>query len=157
MPRTLNLEEIDVLGLLQEVFDLVKGDCKRKKIKADFKRPDKTLLIKGDKNKLKQVFLNLAKNAIDAMEAGGRLVIARTLAGEQVEITIGDNGCGIPEENREKIFSPFFTTKRHGTGLGLNISKSIIEDHEGSSLTLTSEIGKGTTFKVIMPLLGHRT
>jgi signal transduction histidine kinase len=100
------------------------------------------------------VFLNLVKNAIEAMEEGGRLVIAQTSAGEQAEITIKDDGCGIPEENREKIFSPFFTSKRHGTGLGLNISKSIIEDHEGSSLTLTSEVGKGTTFKVTLPVLG---
>jgi len=116
----------------------------------------KSLLIKGDKDKLKQVFLNLVKNAIDAMEEGGRLVVAQKLAREQVEITIRDNGCGIPEENREEIFSPFFTTKRHGTGLGLNISKSIIEDHEGGSLTLTSEVGKGTTFKVTLPFLGPK-
>jgi len=154
LPRTLNLEEMDVFGVLQEVYDLVKEDCKRKKIKIDFKIPEKSLLIKGDKDKLKQVFLNLVKNAIDAMEAGGLLVVAQTITGEQVEITIRDNGCGIPEENREKIFSPFFTTKRHGTGLGLNISKSIIEDHEGSSLTLTSEVGKGTTFKVTLPVSG---
>jgi PAS domain S-box-containing protein len=156
LPRTLNLAEMDVLGLLQEVYDLVKEDCERKKIGADFKRPGKSLLIKGDKDKLKQVFLNLVKNAIDAMEEGGRLVVAQTLAREQVEITIRDNGCGIPEENREEIFSPFFTTKRHGTGLGLNISKSIIEDHEGGSLTLTSEVGKGTTFKVTLPFLGPK-
>lgn len=156
LPRTLNLAEMDVLGLLQEVYDLVKEDCERKKIGADFKRPGKSLLIKGDKDKLKQVFLNLVKNAIDAMEEGGRLVVAQKLAREQVEITIRDNGCGIPEENREEIFSPFFTTKRHGTGLGLNISKSIIEDHEGGSLTLTSEVGKGTTFKVTLPFLGPK-
>ena len=156
LPRTLNLAEMDVLGLLQEVYDLVKEDCERKKIGADFKRPGKSLLIKGDKDKLKQVFLNLVKNAIDAMEEGGLLVVAQKLAREQVEITIRDNGCGIPEENREEIFSPFFTTKRHGTGLGLNISKSIIEDHEGSSLTLTSEVGKGTTFKVTLPFLGPK-
>ena len=156
LPRTLNLAEMDVLGLLQEVYDLAKEDCERKKIGADFKRPGKSLLIKGDKDKLKQVFLNLVKNAIDAMEEGGRLVVAQTLAREQVEITIRDNGCGIPEENREEIFSPFFTTKRHGTGLGLNISKRIIEDHEGGSLTLTSEVGKGTTFKVTLPFLGPK-
>ncbi len=156
LPRTLNLEEMDVFGVLQEVYDLVKEDCKRKKIKIDFKILEKSLLIKGDKDKLKQVFLNLVKNAIDAMEEGGRLVVAQKLAREQVEITIRDNGCGIPEENREEIFSPFFTTKRHGTGLGLNISKSIIEDHEGGSLTLTSEVGKGTTFKVTLPFLGPK-
>ncbi len=157
LPRTLNLEEMDILGLLQEVYDLVKEDCERKKIETDFTRPGKSVLIKGDKDKLKQVFLNLLKNAIDAMEPGGRLVIENTLSENQAEITITDNGCGIPEESREKIFSPFFTTKRHGTGLGLNISKSIIEDHDSSSLTLKSEEGKGTTFKVTLPLFSAGT
>ena len=152
LPRTLNLEEIDVIGMLQEVYDLVKEDCERKKIETDFRRPGKSLLIRGDKDKLKQVILNLVKNAIDAMEEGGRLVLAQTLSGEQVEITIKDNGCGIPVGNREKIYSPFFTTKKHGTGLGLNISKSIIEDHEGGALSLTSEVEKGTTFKITLPL-----
>lgn len=157
LPRTLNLEEMDILLLLQEVYDLVKEDCERKKIETYFKRPGKPVLIKGDKGKLKQVFLNLVKNAIAAMERGGKLVIDQTLSEKQAEITITDNGCGILEENREKIFSPFFTTKRHGTGLGLNISKSIIEDHEGTSLTLESEEWKGTTFKVTLPLFNAGT
>ena len=74
--------------------------------------------------------------------------------GDHVEIVISDNGCGIPKENREKIFFPFFTTKQQGTGLGLNISKNIIEDHEGGSITLKTEVGKGTTFKVTLPIVG---
>lgn len=150
--RTLDLEEMNVIGMLQEVYDLVKEDCERKKIETDFRMPGKSLFIRGDKDKLKQVILNLVKNAIDAMEEGGRLVIAQTLSGGQIDITIRDNGCGIPEENRERIFSPFFTTKKHGTGLGLNISKSIIEEHEGGAMTMTSEVGKGTTFKITLPL-----
>lgn len=152
LARTLNLEEMDILGLLQEVYDLVKDDCERKKIGTQFKRPEKSVMIQGDKDKLKQVFLNLVKNAIDAMEQGGKLVIEPTLSRDEIEITIKDNGCGIPEEHREKIFSPFFTTKRHGTGLGLNISKSIIEDHDHSAMTLKSEEGKGTSFTVTLPL-----
>jgi signal transduction histidine kinase len=66
---------------------------------------------------------------------------------------IVDEGCGIPKQEQEKIFSPFYTTKRHGTGLGLSISKSIIEDHAGSSFFVKSEEGKGTRFTVSMPLV----
>ena len=152
--RALNYEEVDIGGLLKEIYDLVKRDCERKGIEVDFKKQREPLSVKGDKDKLKQVFLNLAKNAIEAMEHGGKLVMEHRLVGNHVEISISDNGCGIPKENREKIFSPFFTTKRQGTGLGLNISKNIIEDHEGGAITLKSEEGKGTAFKVTLPIVG---
>ena len=152
--RALKVEEVDITVLLNEIYGLVKRDCERKGIEIDFKKEGIPLSVKGDKDKLKQVFLNLAKNAIEAMEQGGKLAIKNRLVGDHVEISISDNGCGIPEENREKIFSPFFTTKRQGTGLGLNISKKIIEDHEGGSITLESEERKGTTFKVTLPNVG---
>ena len=80
------------------------------------------------------------------------LVVQSGLTGGQVEIRLSDNGCGISEDKQDKIFAPFFTTKKHGTGLGLSISKSIIEDHRGSSLTLKSQEGKGTVFKITMPV-----
>jgi signal transduction histidine kinase len=86
------------------------------------------------------------------MENGGNLSVQPKLIGDTVEITIADDGIGIPEADQEKIFSPFFTTKKHGTGLGLSISKNIIEENEGSSLTLKSEEGKGTVFKITMPV-----
>jgi two-component system sensor kinase FixL len=154
MSRALYVEEVEISGLLKEIYDLVRRDCERIGIKVEFKKHEEPLPVKGDKDKLKQVFLNLTKNAIEAMEHGGKLVMKGRLIGDHVEIVISDNGCGIPKENREKIFSPFFTTKQQGTGLGLNISKNIIEDHEGGSITLKSEVGKGTTFKVTLPIVG---
>jgi len=69
-----------------------------------------------------------------------------------VEISISDEGVGISEEEKGKVFSPFYTTKKQGTGLGLSICKRIIEDHPGSSLSFTSEKGKGTTFVIKMPV-----
>ena len=87
------------------------------------------------------------------MKHGGHLSIGSQLTTDQhVEITIADDGCGITEEDKKMIFSPFFTRKSSGTGLGLSISKNIIEDHKGSSFTFTSEEGKGTTFKIRMPV-----
>ena len=70
-----------------------------------------------------------------------------------MEITISDNGPGIQPKDREKLFTPFFTTKRRGTGLGLSVSKKIIEEHPGGTLELDSEEGKGTLVKISLPLL----
>ena len=151
-PGELKREKIDIKHLLGDVLSLVKPDCKKQKIKAVFERDDKPQYIEGDKDKLKQVILNLLKNAIESMEHGGVLHINVEQREGFIETTIADEGCGIPECDRENIFSPFFTTKQHGTGLGLSISKSIVEAHEGSSFTVTSEEGKGTLFKLRIPI-----
>ena len=152
LPRTLKAEEIDIYGLLKEVYSLVEDDCHRKNIRTEFKTDGESVITKGDRVKLKQVFLNLVKNSIEALENGGNLSVQSKLNGDRVEITITDDGCGIPRSNQEKIFTPFFTSKRRGSGLGLSISKRIIEEHEGGSIALESEEGKGTVFKVTMPI-----
>jgi PAS domain S-box-containing protein len=152
LPRSLKAEDVDVNSLLREVHDLIRSDCRSKNIHTHFKTQGRQAVVKGDKEKLKQVFLNLVNNSMEAMENGGRLSIESEAHKDRVEVRIVDEGCGIPEKEREKIFSPFYTTKRHGTGLGLSISKSIIEDHGGGSFTVESEEGKGTVFTVSMPL-----
>jgi len=151
-PGVLKADKIDLNSLLQEVLSLIKHDCKRKNIHSEFVKGTEPLFVEADMDKLKQVFLNLVKNATEAMKNGGKLTLTSKRSDGFVVATIADEGCGIPECDREKIFSPFFTTKQHGTGLGLSISKSIIEAHEDSSFTLTSEEGKGTTFKITMPV-----
>jgi PAS domain S-box-containing protein len=152
LPRTLKAEEIDIYGLLKEVYSLVEDDCHRKNIRTEFKTDGESVITKGDRVKLKQVFLNLVKNSIEALENGGKLSVQSKLNGDRVEVSITDDGCGIPRLNREEIFTPFFTSKRRGSGLGLSISKRIIEEHEGSAIALESEEGKGTVFKVTMPV-----
>ena len=152
-PRTVKSEEVDIQSLLMEVHDLIKSDCRAKKIQTSFETDGGKAIVKGDREKLKQVFLNLVNNGIEAMEKGGHLSLRSDVKGDRVEIMIVDEGCGIPKQEQEKIFSPFYTTKRHGTGLGLSISKSIIEDHAGSSFFVKSEEGKGTRFTVSMPLV----
>jgi two-component system sensor kinase FixL len=152
LPRTLKAEDVDINSLLLEVQDLIKSNCRAKKIHSHFKTSGGRAVVKGDRERLKQVFLNLVNNSMEAMEKGGRLSVESDVKGDHVEIRIVDEGCGIAEKEREKIFSPFYTTKKHGTGLGLSISKSIIEDHAGSALTVESEEGKGTAFTVSMPL-----
>lgn len=105
---------------------------------------------------LNQVFLNLLVNAAHAMEDKQGIITVRTWCNsDSVFVSVADNGCGIPEEIRQRIFEPFFTTKEagKGTGLGLSISQDIIRKHEGI-LTVDSKVGKGTTFTVKLPVRG---
>lgn len=150
--RTIVSEPVDIKGLIEKVFSLVQEDCERHNIQTEVTLDERALTVSGDRGRLEQVFLNLVKNAIEAMESGGKISIQSRLSGGQVEIMVKDEGCGISEQDRDKVFAPFFTTKKHGTGLGLCISKRIIEDHGGSSFFLESEEGKGTTFKIRLPL-----
>lgn len=106
--------------------------------------------IKGDPELLRQVFLNIMLNGIQAMENGGILTIStNTSDSSGVVIEIGDTGCGIPEDVKKNIFNPFYTTKHQGTGLGLYIVKGIIESHNGSICVKSAE-GKGTAFKIVL-------
>jgi signal transduction histidine kinase/FixJ family two-component response regulator len=116
--------------------------------------------IKGDTNQLQQVFLNLITNARDAIDSlknpnGGEITVRTSLSEDKknIEIIFQDAGCGIPKENLESIFNPFFTTKspEGGIGLGLSIVYRIIENHKGR-IEVESEMGKGTIFKIILPL-----
>lgn len=152
LPKILTHETIMVKDLLKEVHDQIQHDCEGKKIHTKIKTGMEPLVIEGDRDKLKQVLLNLVQNSIEAMENGGTLSIQSQQDGDKVEITIEDDGYGISIDDQKKIFSPFFTTKSNGTGLGLSISKNIIDDHKGSSFTMQSEQGKGTIFKIRMPL-----
>jgi two-component system NtrC family sensor kinase len=108
--------------------------------------------VGGNANYLQQVFLNLLINARDAMPQGGTITVATSLTGFHVAIRVSDNGSGIPKEVQEKIFKPFFSTKGDkGTGLGLAICSKIIAQHKGE-IKVESEVGKGTTFTIFLPV-----
>ncbi len=114
--------------------------------------------VHADPAQVRQVFLNLFNNAAEAMPGGGTITVStRRVAagGEGVEISIADTGCGIPDENLPKLFTPFFTTKPigKGTGLGLAISYGIVKMHRGS-IDVQSKVGLGTTFIIRLPLGG---
>ena len=151
VPKVLVSEAVNIEELLQEVSSLVKEDCKKKNIRITMSIDQSSAWVRGDKSRLEQVFLNLVKNSIEAMAEGGAILIRSHPSGDHVEISVADQGCGIPEEDIEKIFAPFFTTKQDGTGLGLCISKRIIDDHVGSSFTVKSKEGKGTTITIVLP------
>jgi signal transduction histidine kinase len=105
--------------------------------------------VKADKQKLIEVFTNLILNAIEAMN-GGEIWLSSYDRDDKVVVEIADNGPGIPEENIKKIFVPFFTTKKEGTGMGLAITQRVIADH-GGSIDIKSKPGEGTTFFLIFP------
>jgi two-component system, LuxR family, sensor kinase FixL len=154
LPRTLDKQEMDINELLKEVYELVRDDCESKDIRVSFNPGPEKMVVTGDREKLKQVLLNLAKNAAEATIKGGSISLRTSRKESKVEITVADEGCGITDEEKDKVFAPFFTTKKGGTGLGLSVSKCIVEDHPDSTLTFESEKGKGTVFKVTMPLSG---
>ena len=104
-----------------------------------------------DQSKIERVFVNLIKNAVDAMPEGGVLEIASRQVNQMVELTFSDTGTGITEDNLNKIFTPLFTTKSNGVGFGLAICKRIIEAH-GGTIIVKSAVGKGTTFTVSLPI-----
>jgi two-component system, LuxR family, sensor kinase FixL len=150
-PSSTVSEKVDMRHLQEETLSMVKKECAENNVKVKLRVDKGARFVAGDRNKLKQVLLNLFKNSIDAMAQGGTLLVRARPSGDNVEITIVDEGCGIPLKDREKIFSPFYTTKSSGTGLGLSISKRIIEQHKGGSLEVESEEGKGTTFIITLP------
>jgi signal transduction histidine kinase len=110
-----------------------------------------------DPDAFKQVVLNLLNNAIEAMPHGGKIRVATAAEGERVCVTIGDSGIGMDDRTRDRIFTPFFTTragKAGGTGLGLSMSLQIVESH-GGAIEVDSEPGRGTVFTIRLPLLGQ--
>jgi signal transduction histidine kinase len=107
-------------------------------------------IVKADALSMKQVFLNLIKNASDACGSGGELVIKTEYIDPWIKISFSDNGQGIPQELLDHIFEPFFTTKTTGMGVGLAISKRIIEGHNGR-IEVKNILPKGTQFSIFLP------
>jgi signal transduction histidine kinase len=110
--------------------------------------------ILADREKLRQVFANVLDNAIDALGGvaeGRRVELFIENGGQKTTVRVRDNGCGIPADRIDRIFNPFFTTKEKGTGLGMAISKKIVEAHEGS-IDVLSEVGRGTDLAITLPL-----
>jgi PAS domain S-box-containing protein len=151
--REMVRRETELNEVLRDVLRLVRYELNRHSIRL-VENLDELPAIQADPNKLKQVFINLIMNASQAMPEGGTLTVRTALvAGEEVEAVVNDSGPGIPEDVREKIFEPFFSTKREGegTGLGLYICRNIVAEHEGR-LLLESAPGLGATFRVVLPI-----
>lgn len=137
--------------IIEDVFIIINKYVSQHKIKVRFHKGD-IPYSKFDKEQLKQVFVNLIFNAVDAMPHGGEINISTEIVSDNwIKVIFQDTGIGIEENNLKNIFNPFFTTKEEGTGLGLPIVHRIIEDHEGI-IKASSTVGKGTQFEMLFPI-----
>jgi PAS domain S-box-containing protein len=145
-------ELVDVNGIIQEMLTLLEGEATRSSIGMRTDLAAELPRITADRVQLQQVFMNLMLNAIEAMkDSGGELTVKSELqGGGQLQFSVSDTGVGLPKEKMEQIFSAFFTTKPQGSGMGLAISRSIVESH-GGRLWATANNGRGATFHFTLP------
>ncbi len=143
----------DINTIVTEVLSLVERQAMFHNIKVIKKLLPDVPTILLDKNQIQQVLMNIILNAAEAMDGQGKLIVETSSDEEYARIKFTDTGCGISEENMKKLFQPFFSTKEtgHGTGLGLSISYGIIRKHNGK-INVCSEIGKGSTFTIVLPI-----
>jgi len=150
-PKQPEYQQADVNESLEAVLTLTAQEARKAGVQV-VKRLDPSIGKRSlDAGLLKQAFLNLVLNAIQSMPKGGSLTVESYLRDGMIVVNIIDTGTGISDENRRKLFSPFFTTKKNGTGLGLAITYRIIENHRGR-IDVASEPGKGATFTVKIPV-----
>jgi len=151
-PRITPDREVSVDGLLSEAALLARGlVAGGPPVVIDYEDSGSEAKVLADPKRLKQVILNLCRNAVDAMPHGGRLSLRAKTDNGEVIIEVSDTGCGIPPSELGRIFEPFYTTKEAGTGLGLPVCRRIVEAH-GGRITVESQPGRGTTLRVHLPL-----
>jgi PAS domain S-box-containing protein len=150
-PMDIHLEATQLAKLLREVLEIAQPQLQKASIHLAQLLPIDVPEVYVDRALLKQAVLNLVLNAAEAMPNGGQLRLVLSRRGESAEITVGDTGKGIPQENRQKIFQLFFTTRPGGSGIGLATTFRIVQLHNGS-IDFTSEVGRGTTFRIELPL-----
>jgi PAS domain S-box-containing protein len=149
-PRVIAREPVHIGRLVDDVLDLERESAAARKIKFERAIPADGCLAIGDREKLKQVVINLVVNALEAMKDGGTLTARVTSTAERVTIAICDTGPGIPPDVLANVFDPFFTTKEAGTGLGLSIVRKIVDAHAGE-VRIETERGQGTCVIVSIP------
>ena len=145
-------ELVDVNGIIHEMLTLLKGEADRYSVATRTELSAELPKIKVDPVQIQQVFMNLMLNAIEAMrDEGGELTVKSQLQDGQLRFSVADTGVGLPKEKMDQIFSAFFTTKPQGSGMGLAISRSIVESH-GGKLWASADSGTGATFHFTLPI-----
>jgi signal transduction histidine kinase len=137
-------------ALLREMFSLLEEDFRRKNIVFTTNFENGLPIAEVDQDQIRRAFLNIILNAVEAMGSGGSIEVTTRSENGWIEVIFADTGVGVPDDQIEKIFTPFFTTKTGGTGLGLPITQHIIMEHKGEILC-ESRPGEGTCFKIRIP------
>jgi two-component system NtrC family sensor kinase len=148
----INLRPIDLKETIHDVLGFLGKEAEYRSIAVSVDVPENLSKIESDSGRLHQIFLNIINNAFAAVEDGGHLDISVTQEEEFVRVTFTDDGCGIPEEDLDRVFEPFFSTKanRGGTGLGLSITSGLVQEL-GGRISVQSKVGEGTSFVVLLP------
>jgi two-component system nitrogen regulation sensor histidine kinase GlnL len=161
-PKRLSLKPMNIHKTLDDTI-LLMSEAMRSRTITVYKEFDPSLpLIKGDGGRLSQVFLNVIKNAVEALDRGGWLMVSTRMVtdylmveGEErkgaIVVEVSDNGRGMDQETLDRLFTPFFSTREKGTGLGLAISHRVIKEHKGN-IKVRSRLGEGTTVSVTLPV-----
>jgi len=150
-PEDLRLQAVRVRALFDEVLPILGPEAQKNDVRVVVETPDDQLAVNGDSAMLRQAIMNLAMNAFQAMPTGGTLrLIGAPAAKKRVELRIEDTGVGIPPEHLDRIFDLYFTTKDHGTGIGLSMVYRIVQMHDGE-VEVQSTPGRGTTFRLLLP------
>lgn len=167
-PRTFSYGPVNIHSVLDRVLLLEQPRAAAAGVGFQREYDPSLPPVRGNEEQLTQVFLNLVRNGVEAMPAGGRLTVTTRVpdpfmairrGGERtrlIQVRVADDGVGIPPEAASSLFTPFFTTKDHGTGLGLALSHQIVTEH-GGAIRVESEPGRGSTFSVTLPMIHEET
>jgi len=147
-------EEFDVRATMREIERLLLPQARLQHVALEAHLPGTAVRIAGQRDRLKQAILNVALNALEALSEGGALELRLEALPDQAEVVIVDNGPGIAEEVRPRIFDMHYTTKTSGTGIGLYVARSIVEAH-GGEIRVQSAPGRGCEFRLCLPTLGN--
>ncbi len=147
-------QRADIGDIIKSLLGFSKSYFQQHNVQVDFQVGESPAYVNADVEKLKQAFLNLIFNAVEAMTEGGTLRISISVDGTAVHVEFADNGRGIDEADLNKLFDPFYTTKHTGTGLGLATVHKIIELHQGN-VQVESRLGEGTIFAITLPVCDH--
>jgi two-component system sporulation sensor kinase A len=151
-PKKPNLVKTDLAELIGDVISLLRKVADPKGILLNLEHSKEIPAVTGDEHDLKQLFMNLLLNSIEAIQDKGQVwTRIKVMSDSKLRVEVSDNGPGIPADQLSKIFQPFYTTKKQGTGLGLATCKRIVMDH-GGEIGVKSELGKGTSFFVQLPI-----
>jgi len=150
-PAPDHFEPVSVGAMVHSTVGMLAAECRKRGVDVNVDLPCELPPVRADRGKLQQALLNFTLNGVEAMDEGGTLTItARPTEGRTVEIEIADTGRGLAPDELERVFEPFFSTKTGGVGLGMPISRKIIEAHEGH-VRIDSSPGKGATVRIALP------
>jgi signal transduction histidine kinase len=155
-PASNERSRVAIADVLNEALNIAKYYMRTKGRTIEVSVPDGLPALHGVRDQLVQIFLNLVLNAVDATAKGGHITLAAHVRDGWLEVAVTDDGCGVTPANADRLFQPYFTTKKHGTGLGLFVTRKLVANH-GGRVEFESRPAAGTVFRVLLPVENQAT